>query len=461
MANTMTYDDWETLKERRATAKALRQQALGETVEGKMVSGRFVAPSWTQHLAQALRTYKAGKEEKAADQAMKDARKSMLDTYRNAFGVAQGETPSVDPGFGKPMPSGSVDPGFGMPMPGADMTRGPLGGQPASPGMPAPMPQPPAMQALPESGEPMTSPLGQPMQEPMGQPMGQAMPNRQDIVRALLANPLTAEQGFQMYMQGLNDENALALRQADLQKLLALEEARAGYKAQQNDLGFERQQELERLKASLRPAAGGTGVAGVTGQPGIKGAPFQIDDGQGGTELAVMDEAGNVRPLNVRPPASAAAAKNQQLARNKLATMNTLEESLSRLEALSNELTALQSGPLGGKTPALSDAAARYESTLGLVRPMINALTRVPGEGSVSDFEQRLKELQLPGRAATKAGRDEALLNLRLLIREIRSVYEDADQSATPEAMGAGFPESEEEELARLRALEAAGGTVP
>jgi hypothetical protein len=290
MANTMTYDDWETLKERRATAKALRQQALGETVEGKMVSGRFVAPSWTQHLAQALRTYKAGKEEKAADQAMKDARKSMLDTYRNAFGVAQGETPSVDPGFGKPMPSGSVDPGFGMPMPGADMTTGPLGGQPASPGMPAPMPQPPAMQPLPESGEPMTSPLGQPMQEPMGpmgqpmqEPMGQPMgpgtepiSNPMAIARALMANDFTADRGVDMYMQALNAER-------DMERAMALAGMRQGTQGPQLKSFREGDQEVTVLMypdgrteevargPAWNPNSGGTNI--TIQQQGDKYAP--------------------------------------------------------------------------------------------------------------------------------------------------------------------------------------------
>ena len=51
------------LKRKLALADALRQQ---EAPQGQMVSGRFVAPSWTQHLANAYGQYQAGQQEKDA-----------------------------------------------------------------------------------------------------------------------------------------------------------------------------------------------------------------------------------------------------------------------------------------------------------------------------------------------------------------------------------------------------------
>ena len=51
------------LKRRLKMAEALQQQALPE---GQMVSGHYVAPSWTQYLANAVNKYQGGQQEKQA-----------------------------------------------------------------------------------------------------------------------------------------------------------------------------------------------------------------------------------------------------------------------------------------------------------------------------------------------------------------------------------------------------------
>lgn len=51
------------LKRKLALADALRQQQMPE---GQMVSGHYVAPSWTQYLANAVNKYSAGQQEKQA-----------------------------------------------------------------------------------------------------------------------------------------------------------------------------------------------------------------------------------------------------------------------------------------------------------------------------------------------------------------------------------------------------------
>jgi hypothetical protein len=61
------------LKRKLAMADALRQQ---EAPQGQMVSGIYVAPSWTQQLAGLADTYVAGKQEKEAMQQYNDAQQS-------------------------------------------------------------------------------------------------------------------------------------------------------------------------------------------------------------------------------------------------------------------------------------------------------------------------------------------------------------------------------------------------
>jgi len=61
------------LQRRMKFADALRQQ---EAPQGQMVSGHYVAPSWTQHLAGLADTYVAGKQEKEAMQQYGEAQQS-------------------------------------------------------------------------------------------------------------------------------------------------------------------------------------------------------------------------------------------------------------------------------------------------------------------------------------------------------------------------------------------------
>lgn len=61
------------LQRRMKFADALRQQ---EAPQGQMISGHYVAPSWTQHLAGLADTYVAGKQEKEAMQQYDEAQQS-------------------------------------------------------------------------------------------------------------------------------------------------------------------------------------------------------------------------------------------------------------------------------------------------------------------------------------------------------------------------------------------------
>lgn len=59
------------LKEQKALAQKLREQAM-EPLQGQMVGGWYVAPSWTQALAKGVNAYLGTKREKAAEQGIKD-----------------------------------------------------------------------------------------------------------------------------------------------------------------------------------------------------------------------------------------------------------------------------------------------------------------------------------------------------------------------------------------------------
>ena len=73
------------LKRRLDMAKALQQQAMPE---GQMVSGHYVAPSWTQYLANAVGKYQGGKQEQEAMKQYGDYQQTKSQKYADLLGEA-------------------------------------------------------------------------------------------------------------------------------------------------------------------------------------------------------------------------------------------------------------------------------------------------------------------------------------------------------------------------------------
>src|SRR5574343_392222 len=72
------------LERQRETARKLRDQAIDSPMDGKMVSGWYVAPSWTEGAAKMLRAYMGAKGEEAAQQKL-DAAVQRRAGERNAW----------------------------------------------------------------------------------------------------------------------------------------------------------------------------------------------------------------------------------------------------------------------------------------------------------------------------------------------------------------------------------------
>jgi hypothetical protein len=99
--------------------------------------------------------------------------------------------------------------------------------------------------------------------------------------------------------------------------------------------------------------------------------------------------------------------------------INTLESSIGPLEEKG------WSGAVGGYVPSTLDAESDvFETNLGLVRQLIRGITKVEGEGSISDYETKLQQATLPGRTQTKEGRQQAIKNLRTLVRDLQKGYQ-------------------------------------
>lgn len=153
---------------------------------------------------------------------------------------------------------------------------------------------------------------------------------------------------------------------------------------------------------------------------------------------------------------TAAASDNGQLTktqsgviRTKLQGINAIQSQLGRVEAAMRDLEAKGwAGPVAGFVPGAFDAESdRFDKAVAALAPLIRQLTRVPGEGAMSDYESRLAELTLPSRRSTKAGREETIASMRDLLRITREGYRELlgepgrpspARQAAPRASGGG-----------------------
>lgn len=131
---------------------------------------------------------------------------------------------------------------------------------------------------------------------------------------------------------------------------------------------------------------------------------------------------------------TASAADTSQLTktqagviRTKLKGINAIESQLGRVEAAMRDLDKKGwTGTLGGLVPGSFDAESdRFDKAVGALSPLIRQLTRVPGEGAMSDYESRLAELTLPSRRSTKEGRQEVIASMKDLLRITRAGYRE------------------------------------
>jgi hypothetical protein len=101
---------------------------------------------------------------------------------------------------------------------------------------------------------------------------------------------------------------------------------------------------------------------------------------------------------------------------------------LNAIDTLEASITPLEqggwTGPIGGYVPSSLDSESDvFETNLGLVRQLIRGITKVEGEGSISDYETKLQQATLPGRTQTPEGRKQAIKNLRQLVKDLQGSY--------------------------------------
>lgn len=117
------------------------------------------------------------------------------------------------------------------------------------------------------------------------------------------------------------------------------------------------------------------------------------------------------------------------LARAKLGNLTAIENQIRRVEqALDAAETKGFTGPFWGRLPgtgAFDPESAVLDKSIAQLAPLIRQLTRVPGEGAMTDYESRLAQMSLPSRADNPAAVREAISGLRDLIGQTSAGYRE------------------------------------
>lgn len=173
-----------------------------------------------------------------------------------------------------------------------------------------------------------------------------------------------------------------------------------------------------------RGQGGGTAGTGTQAGGSTKGAPSGYR----------WSADGALEPIPGGPAAAKAAAaddiklnsgdrKNIATTRQKLGTLDAIENQLNNVEALFEPLKGSWSAGGGGQGRIPTESGKKFDAAVAQLSPLMRQLTRVPGEGAVSDYETRLLENASLNRGDYESTTAEKLKAARELVAEMRKAH--------------------------------------
>lgn len=344
-------------------------------VEGQMVSGRYVAPSWTQVLAEGLRGYSDIQDEKKYDQQLKDLRadrkSTMAEVLRN-YQTAMTPTPAVaSTTTATEMPT--FDDTDAASLQGVSGYGATTGAQAAK-----------APDYRAAGGILAASPFAQHQTAGLNL-LGQ--------IPTMEANALDRQENRTLKEQEYKDK-IQAKKDADL---LRIEEQKRRDQERRED-------EIRRDRERREDRDNNTRLAASLRQPKPAGEGWKYD---AGSDAWVKPPSAEFPMGQTTPNAGKAASlKNFEY----LATNMTGEDDKGGTIAKTP-----QGGyfGLGGALGSGTQAAKEFDNTVEQMSTELRTVFRIPGEGALSDKEQAQYGIQLPKRG------NEPDLN-RKIIKDLR-----------------------------------------
>lgn len=129
----------------------------------------------------------------------------------------------------------------------------------------------------------------------------------------------------------------------------------------------------------------------------------------------------------------AVSPKDINTAKQKLINISAAEKALALVEQKAAALqNSFQAGP-GSSYFTFGENGANFDAAVNSMRDLIQSVTRVPGVGSMSDFETRLSQAKMPSRNGYESTMQQQIQSLKDLLLGIRQGYEGLLSDTTPD----------------------------
>lgn len=117
---------------------------------------------------------------------------------------------------------------------------------------------------------------------------------------------------------------------------------------------------------------------------------------------------------------SSSDKKNIASLRQSLGNLDAIEAQLAKVEEAYAPLKGSWSAGGGGQGMIPTEGGKRFDAAVSQLAPLMRQLTRVPGEGAMSDYETKLMERANLNRGDYESTTAEKMANLRQLVGEAR-----------------------------------------
>lgn len=183
-----------------------------------------------------------------------------------------------------------------------------------------------------------------------------------------------------------------------------------------------------------KPAAGATGAA-----PKFRpAAPEEV--AAAGLPEGTSAQIGADGEMSVLRAPSAADVRNQQQAKRFVPRVDALDRRVGRVEQAVKAFSGdrfVNTGPMDQAVTRFMPKGQELEQAVNQAQTELQALTRIPGIGSQSDWEGRLQLLAWPSVGFDPAVNQRAIAEIKAFVRDIQASVKEAAGLQAPKSSGA------------------------
>jgi hypothetical protein len=168
-----------------------------------------------------------------------------------------------------------------------------------------------------------------------------------------------------------------------------------------------------------------------------------------GTSAQVDEGNGKIDVLSRRDTTATLSQKDANTAKLKLNSIKIAKNQLQKIkDAFEQGRSGVGPNAFGGAQGWMpTEQGKRFDGAVDQMRSTLTALTRVPGVGSMSDYESKLDQAKFPSRTDYESVTAEKIQGIEDMLRTIESGYTDLISGGAAQAQPAQPPPAPTEEV--------------